>query len=318
MNSILDAVRRRTPLILVALILGALVPTIMAVSSPTEYRAETRLFVATSAQDVLSANQGDLAAQSRIKTYAAMATGPELMGRAAARSGEPISAGELAGRVTVATTPGTVLLDISATAESPTVAAKYSQAVADELVSLVAAAEKPLRSGQPSLGLLVLQPGAAGVEEVPMISPLNVGIGAAIGLVAGISVAALIPARVRFFRHKPRDISSEDGQDAEADDQDGPESPSVDDGDVQTDSMPHPRPSDCDLTEHQSEWGSSTGDVSSVYASQIADVVTEDGCDSRDERGAEGDRESVGSSRRDNGRRHRYNLNPIGNGFPNA
>ncbi len=205
MNLLIDVVRRRVPLILIVGVLAALVPIVLALRAPDTYRATARLFVATAAQDVVSAAQGDLAAKSRVQTYEALAKGDELMYLAALKSGQNITAEQLAASVQVAVPPGTVLLDVSSTAGSPAAAAGRAQAVADQLVTTVQQAEQPLRTGQPSIGLLDLQPADAGVRRVPRLQPRPIAEFAVAGLLAGALVAILIPARVRLVprrRHR--------------------------------------------------------------------------------------------------------------------
>ncbi|MGJ0117905.1 YveK family protein [Williamsia sp. MIQD14] len=207
MSEILDLLRRRLLFIVVCAVVAVSIPVALATTSPDSYRATARLFVATSAQDVTSANQGNLAAQSRIRTYALMAVGPELLARAAQRSGVSIDGRQLAQRISVSTPPETVLLDIAATAPSAQEAATLSDAVAQELVTLVSQAERPLRGGNPSLGLLILQPADAGTVKVPVLQPVRLAIFGVAGLVLGAVIAILVPGRLRL-RGRPTRASA--------------------------------------------------------------------------------------------------------------
>ena len=220
MKDHLHTLIRRWPLILVCGLIGFLIPTVQSVTAPSTYRATVRMFVATAAQDVNSANQGTLAAESRVKTYQTVAMGQEVLTQAANRSGEKVTAGQLASMVSVTTTPGTVLLDITATAGTPDVAAHLAQAVSDQLVVVVSDAEKPLGGGQQSLGLLVLQPAAAGIQRVPTFDVAKVGMQTGIGLVFGAVLALIVPARFRFrLRRKKSEAEPEAPNRPEADDQ---------------------------------------------------------------------------------------------------
>ncbi|WP_299576195.1 hypothetical protein [uncultured Williamsia sp.] len=200
MSEILDLIRRRLVFIVVCGLIAAAVPAALATTSPDSYRATARLFVATAAQDVTAANQGNLAAQSRVRSYALLAMGPELLARAAQRSGVSISEGALAQRISVSTPPDTVLLDIAATAGTPQEAAALSDAVSQELVTLVSQAERPLRGGSPSLGLLILQPADAGISKVPRVVPTQLALFGVAGLVVGAVIAILVPGRFRLRR----------------------------------------------------------------------------------------------------------------------
>ncbi|MCH5645479.1 hypothetical protein [Gordonia sp. ABSL49_1] len=205
-------VARRLPLIVVCGLIGLMVAVIVASTASTSYRATTTLFASTAAQDVSSAYQGNLAATARVKTYQVLASGPELMVRAAEKSGVGISGGDLASQLETEVPPGTVLLNVTVTDDNASDAARLSQAVADELVSEVGAAEKPLGGGKQSLGLIVLQPARAGVEEVPAFSVTNAVLFTILGLVVGIVLAIAIPSRVSLW---PRRKRSDDADDAD-------------------------------------------------------------------------------------------------------
>ncbi|MGZ8176977.1 YveK family protein [Williamsia sp. SKLECPSW1] len=205
MSEILELVRRRLVFIVLCGIVAVAVPAALATASPDSYRATSRLFVGTSAQDVTAANQGNLAAQSRVRTYGLMAVGPELLARAAQSSGVGITGSELAKRISVSTPPDTVLLDIAATAGDAQEAAALSDAVAQQLVSLVSQAERPLRGGSPSLGLLILQPADAGVTKVPVLQPTLLAAYGVGGLVLGAVIAILIPGRFRLVNRRKAD-----------------------------------------------------------------------------------------------------------------
>lgn len=208
MSEILDLLRRRLVFVVACGLIAAGVPAALATTSPDSYRATARLFVATAAQDVTAANQGNLAAQSRVRSYALLAVGPELLTRAAQRSGVAISEESLARRISVSTPPDTVLLDIAATAGSPQEAAALSDAVSQELVTLVSQAERPLRGGSPSLGLLILQPADAGIAKVPAIVPTQLALFGVAGLVLGVVIAILVPGRFRLRRRNRADTAS--------------------------------------------------------------------------------------------------------------
>lgn len=206
---------RRIPLIIVCGLIGLLVSVIVSATASTTYRATTTLFASTAAQDVSSAYQGNLAATARVKTYQVLATGPELMVRAADKSGAGITGGDLASRLETEVPPGTVLLNVTVTADNAAEAARLSQSVADELVSEVGAAEKPLGGGKQSLGLIVLQPARAGVEEVPAFSVTTMVIYAVLGLAIGLVLAVVIPGRVALWprRRGPDDEDADPGED---------------------------------------------------------------------------------------------------------
>lgn len=204
MDTIITLVRRRFALILLCAVIGAAVAAGVAMSGEQSYRATARLFVATSAQDVATASQGDLAAKSRVRTYAALATSEDVLRQAAKRVTTGTTAQDMSSAIVVSNPPDTVLLDVSATASDQAVAAAKAQALADQLVATAAMVEKPIRSGPPSIGLVILQPAGSGVETVPRFDPITFGIYTGGGLVVGVILALLIPERVRLFRRNRR------------------------------------------------------------------------------------------------------------------
>ncbi|TWS17965.1 hypothetical protein FK529_17930 [Tsukamurella asaccharolytica] len=202
MDMMINLVRRRIALILLCAVIGAAVAAALALTGEQSYRATARLFVATSAQDVATASQGDLAAKSRVRTYAALATSEDILRQAAKRVTTDTSASDLGSAVVVSNPPDTVLLDISATASDPAVAAAKAQALADQMVATATVVEKPIRSGPPSIGLVVLQPAASGITTVPKFDPITFGVYTGGGLLGGLVLALLIPERFRLRRRK--------------------------------------------------------------------------------------------------------------------
>ncbi|MBD0024536.1 MULTISPECIES: YveK family protein [Gordonia] len=197
MNSLLEIYRRRILWVVLCALIAVAIPVAQAISSSDSYRATARLFVATAAQNVTDANQGALAGQSRVTTYAEMATGPELLLNAAEDVGGGVTAGDIASSLQVTSVPGSVLVDISARSSNRERAAAMAQAVADQLVHLVGRAEAPISGGTPSLGLMVIQPAASAIEKVPAYNWKVIGAWVVGGLILGSLLAILIPERSR-------------------------------------------------------------------------------------------------------------------------
>jgi capsular polysaccharide biosynthesis protein len=198
MNERLDRLRRRAFLIILIGLIGLGATAIYGYTTNDSYQATSRLFVATAATDVTQANQGNLAGQARVKTYMSLVTGLDLLARAAQKSGTGRSGGEVAGNLSVLSPPGTVLVDITVTDPDASAAAKIANAVSTELVDLVNRIEEPLDGGDPSLGLLVIQPAESSVVKTPRYDVMSLAIGSVVGLVVGFVIALALPDRVRW------------------------------------------------------------------------------------------------------------------------
>jgi capsular polysaccharide biosynthesis protein len=192
---LLDKVRQRFLWVLICAILGVAVGVGYAYSTGGGYRATARLFVSTSATDAIAAAQGDIAGQSRVKTYAALATGQLLLERAAQRSHTGVDANYIADRLTVVPIPGTVILEIDVTGEDSNFAAGLADAVSTELTEVATELETPINGGPRAQGLLTIQPASSGIVKIGRITPQPVVLGGILGFVAGLSLAALMPAR---------------------------------------------------------------------------------------------------------------------------
>jgi capsular polysaccharide biosynthesis protein len=211
---LLAKVRHRFLWVLICAILGIAVGVGYAYSTGGGYRATARLFVSTSATDAIAAAQGDIAGQSRVKTYAALASGQLLLERAAQRSHTGVDANYIADRLTVVPIPGTVILEIDVTGEDSNFAASLADAVSAELTDLATELETPINGGPRAQGLLTIQPASSGIVKIGRIAPKPVVLGGILGLIAGLSLAALIPRRkvnsATSAKHASADLGRED------------------------------------------------------------------------------------------------------------
>jgi len=188
-------VRHRISWILICVVVGVALGVGYAYITGGGYRATARLFVSTSATDAIAAAQGDIAGQSRVKTYAALATGQLLLERAAQRAHSGVDASYIADRLTVVPIPGTVILEIDVTADDANFAASLADAVATELTELATEMETPINGGPRAQGLLTIQPASSGIVRIGQISPKPVVFGGMLGALTGLCLAAVIPSR---------------------------------------------------------------------------------------------------------------------------
>lgn len=188
-------VRRRLSWILICVLVGIALGVGYAYATGGGYRATARLFVSTSATDAVAAAQGDIAGQSRVKTYAALATGQLLLERAAQRAHSGVDASYIAERLTVVPIPGTVILEIDVTGDDATFAASLADAVATELTELATEMETPINGGPRAQGLLTIQPASSGVVKIGQVAPKPVVVGGMLGLLVGLVFAVVVPSR---------------------------------------------------------------------------------------------------------------------------
>jgi capsular polysaccharide biosynthesis protein len=205
----LELIQRRFTWVVLALLIGASLGIIYSYAKGGDYTATARLFIRTSARDAVEASQGNEAAENRVRTYSQMAIGPELLSRAAAKSGTGLTLADVEAGVGVAPVPGTVLLEISYSNDSPETAVRVADAVAAGLSEQVTKLERPIGGGEPNMSLVLFQGARAGVTKNPVINYLFLAGGALIGLVVGV-LAAVLAGR--------RDLAAEAEADAEPED----------------------------------------------------------------------------------------------------
>jgi capsular polysaccharide biosynthesis protein len=101
------------------------------------FTATARLFVVVpGTAGTRSAMEGSRGALSRMETYAALATSPQVTSRAVDSAELNESPGHLAGRVSSAVAPGSALLDVSVTGGDPANAQAAANAVASSLIQV--------------------------------------------------------------------------------------------------------------------------------------------------------------------------------------
>jgi capsular polysaccharide biosynthesis protein len=195
--------------VVLALLIGASLGTIYSYTKGGDYTATARLFISTSARDAVEANQGNEAAEHRVRTYANMARGPELLSRAAAKSGTGLTTSDVEAQVGVTAVPGTVLLEVAGRNESPDTAVRLADAVAGELIDQVTKLERPIGGGEPTMALVSFQGARAGVVKNPVVSPLLMAAGSLGGLMLGV-LAAVLAGRRDLVAEAAADAKPED------------------------------------------------------------------------------------------------------------
>ncbi|MDR6505104.1 polysaccharide biosynthesis tyrosine autokinase [Arthrobacter oryzae] len=184
---------RQNWILIVAVTLMALLITgVASVASKPTYTADTQLFVAIqNSGSVQELQQGNTFSQARVQSYVKTVGSPIVLQPAIDALGLPLSANELASRVTTSTDINTVLINISVTDSSPVQAAAIAQAVSDSLINAVDTLEKPKTGGTSPVSLSIIKPAVAPEEPSAPNTRMNLLLGLVIGLALGVATAVL-------------------------------------------------------------------------------------------------------------------------------
>ena len=193
--NMINAIGRRWATVLAGVLIGVVLAILFSVIQPRDYSATVRMYVTAGTSDLAEAYQGGIAAQNAVHSFAVLATDPGVASRAIASSGVPISVDQLVANTTASSPPQTVILDVSVKADSADDAGKLANAVARDLISVVDKLEGPTAGGPGALRLVVVDPNTQGAVKAQLVNPLLLLIGAALGGVVGVAVAAGLEGR---------------------------------------------------------------------------------------------------------------------------
>lgn len=158
------------------------------------YTATTKLFVAIQSSGTVSElQQGNTFSQARVQSYIETVSTPLVLDSVISSLGLDMSAAELSSKLSAASELNTVLIEISASDQSPVQAAAIAQGVATSLVQVVDDLEKPKAGGTSPVRLTIVTPAVA--PDSP--SSPNVRNNLLIGLLGGL----LAGAAFTFVRH---------------------------------------------------------------------------------------------------------------------
>lgn len=193
--------RRYWAVIVASTLLGILGAAAASFLVKPTYTAETQLFVAIqnsgSVQDLA---QGNVFTQARVQSYVKTVSTPTVLQPAIDSLGLDTTAQQLSEKVTATTDLNTVLINISATDESPVQAAALAQAIGDSLVDAVDELERPSRGDISPVRLSIITPATAPTSPSAPNVNMNLMLGLLIGLAVGVGVALLrstIDTRIR-------------------------------------------------------------------------------------------------------------------------
>ncbi len=193
--------RRRWVTVAVAAALGLVLAGAYSLLSTPTYSARSQVYVSVQGSDsTTDLLQGSNFTVRQVKSYIELVTSPRVLDPVVDELGLADDAASLAQRVQADSPLDTALVNVTATDESPQLAAEIANATARSLASVVAELETPVGGGDSPVQISTVR--AASVPTAPA-SPnlrLNLVLGLVIGLAVGVAVAVvreLLDTRVR-------------------------------------------------------------------------------------------------------------------------
>ncbi|TDN44022.1 capsular exopolysaccharide synthesis family protein [Curtobacterium flaccumfaciens] len=192
LSQFLAVMRRRRWWVAALTLLGIAAAGVVTLVQTPMYRAEASVFVSVSGSVSASdLSQGGSFSEARVSSYAELATAPRVLRDAARAAGVEGSVSELERAVRATSTADTVILTIGATQATRNDAIALADAVAEELVAVVAGIERTGADGQALVQLSVYQKATAPSAPVSPRIPVNIALGLLVGIGSGIGLALL-------------------------------------------------------------------------------------------------------------------------------
>jgi capsular exopolysaccharide synthesis family protein len=200
----LRILRKNWILIVALTLLGAGVATTYSLLQTPLYESTSRvMFSSQAGSTIAEQQQGNTYTQARMASYVELTTTPRVLDPVIDELGLDDSARTLAERLSVANSLNTTIISVTATDEDPARAADIANAVSASLTDAVNEAETlPGTAEAPVTITQVAQAVPAASPSSPRI-PLNVALGALVGLALGVGVAVLratLDTRIRSLR----------------------------------------------------------------------------------------------------------------------
>lgn len=181
-------------LIAVLLFIGVGAAATFSLLQTPKYSSSAKVFVSTSGGSTVSdLQQGNTFTQQRVKTYADLATTPIVLLPVITELGLELSSEELASQVTASAPLDTTLIEISVVNVDAALSAQIATAISESLTRAVENIETSTDSDTASSPVkltLVQQAEVPQSPESPNV-PLNLALGALIGLALGLGLSVL-------------------------------------------------------------------------------------------------------------------------------
>jgi len=146
----------------------------------------------TNTSDPISAYQGDLLSQQEVQSFAELLHGPTLVRSVVNDLGLQVAPGEIAAEISTRPIPQTVLLSATVTDPSPRRAQRIAESIGTQFTTLVATLEQPPGGGTPPVSVTVVAQPDLPTAPVSPDPFRNVSMALALGLLAGIALAAAV------------------------------------------------------------------------------------------------------------------------------
>jgi Mrp family chromosome partitioning ATPase/capsular polysaccharide biosynthesis protein len=188
----LSVLRLRWRIVLAVPLLAVTLAAVFLIITPPRYESSAVLFVSTPRDDELAYYRGDLYSKDRMASYAALIKSPDLAQRVNDHSGLGLDPATLSAAVSLTPLPGTVLLALTASGDTPNQAQAIAVAYVEELRRSVSTIESVPGSLTPRAELItVAQPT---INDKPSGFPVWLLLGGAggLGLIIGCFAAVLI------------------------------------------------------------------------------------------------------------------------------
>lgn len=190
-------------IVALTLIGTALAATYSILQTP-EYQATSKVFVSVQTSGSVSdLTQGGNFAQNQVKSYADVVTTPVVLQPVIAKLGLATSVGQLAKQVSASSPTDTVIVEITVVNESPQLAAEIANAVASSFQRTVGSLVPESADGIAPVQITLLQQATIPGSPASPNTPVNIALGAVVGLIIGLGIALLreaLDTRVRNER----------------------------------------------------------------------------------------------------------------------
>lgn len=181
--------RRWLSALVVALVVTAASAAVSLIITP-EYTATTRLFFGVRAgESATDLAQGSNFTEKQMASYEEVASSPLVLNKVITSLSLDTTSEDLAKRVRTDASPGTVILEISASETDATAAAAIANAIAEQLSTTVNTLTPEQADGSEAVRATILAPAAVPLAPSSPNVVRNLALGIAFGLLLGASVA---------------------------------------------------------------------------------------------------------------------------------
>ncbi|GIG29365.1 YveK family protein [Cellulomonas marina] len=187
-----QAVRRRWWVVAACLVVGLVVASILAATTPQRYRASSQLYVsvsgATTASELATASTY---ARQQAPAFASLVGSTAVLEGVSAGLGGSRTADELRGTVAGSASDGSPIIVVSALAPSADEAVQVVDLTTENLIATAQELAGTAPTSAAALQFTVIQPGQSSGSPVTPNWELNLALGALAGLVVGLLLVAV-------------------------------------------------------------------------------------------------------------------------------